>query len=250
MHKGVTALQNVYFLKLCRTYGIFPLWNFLIRIPGEKAEDYRSMAGLVPKIVHFNPPSSGARLVQAHRFSLYSNAEAGYLDDISPQDWYAGLFPSERFDLRQIAYYLTGKWQNTLGQGEEAYEEIATAILNWVDVWRTSSELPDLWFEPEQQAASELTLYDTRFGQKREWHLDERQAALYRQLDDPATVARLKTFDDGSTGTGRDIEAFLADFVANGLVMREGETCLGLAVPATTKIPAALRQNLYRRYLA
>src|SRR5690606_14013248 len=35
--KGVSAIQNVFLLKCATEYGLFPIWNLLVRIPGEHA---------------------------------------------------------------------------------------------------------------------------------------------------------------------------------------------------------------------
>ena len=51
LRKGVSALQNVHLIKLCRTYGVIPAWNILIRLPGEAPEHYAEMAALIPKII-------------------------------------------------------------------------------------------------------------------------------------------------------------------------------------------------------
>ena len=56
MAKGVTALQNVQFLKSCLRHGVQPVWNFINGIPGEREEDYQEMLSLIEKIHHLPPP--------------------------------------------------------------------------------------------------------------------------------------------------------------------------------------------------
>ena len=248
LRKGATALQNIYFLKLCRTYRIFPMWNFLIRIPGEQPEDYETMIALLPKIVHFAPPAAGVRPVQAHRFSVYGAPEAGYLDDLRPQAWYDGLFPADRFDLNRVAYYFSGTWRDTIGQDLESYTPLVESVRHWLGVWQSETALPDLCYDP-MAPTSGLTLVDTRFGRNGQWRLDPREAAVYRSIDDPRMPEGILSRADLKDVPASAVEQILADFVTSGLAIREGNRFLGLAVPSTATIASAERKILFKRYL-
>src|SRR5208282_1767562 len=47
MRKGVTAIQNVQLLRLCREFGIEIAWNLLYGFPGETPEDYVETAQII-----------------------------------------------------------------------------------------------------------------------------------------------------------------------------------------------------------
>ena len=68
MRKGVSALQTVYFLKLCRELELKPRWTNLIRVPGETKPTIERWQW-IPKVLHLS--ASGAGEIQLHRFSPY-----------------------------------------------------------------------------------------------------------------------------------------------------------------------------------
>ena len=77
MSKGVTALQNVAFLKWCSQYKVLPAWNLLYGFPGENAEDYEQISEIIDSICHLPPPySTGA--VRLDRFSPYFRSPEKY----------------------------------------------------------------------------------------------------------------------------------------------------------------------------
>ena len=83
----MTALNNVFALKMFGEYGINAGWGMLIRAPGERAEDYTGMATLIPKIVHLQPPYGGPRPIEMHRFSTNHERAAEFSDSHAPQPW-------------------------------------------------------------------------------------------------------------------------------------------------------------------
>lgn len=56
MKKGVTAFQNVRLLKWCAEYVLRVFWNVIYGFPGEPPDEYARMAGVVPSLVHLQPP--------------------------------------------------------------------------------------------------------------------------------------------------------------------------------------------------
>ena len=72
MNKGVTALQNIRLLRLCREYGIFARWHLLIGFVGENEADYDDQIKLFDKLYHLTPPLSVAK-IRLDRFSPYFN---------------------------------------------------------------------------------------------------------------------------------------------------------------------------------
>ncbi len=231
MRKGCTALQNVYYLKLCRTYFIFPMWNFLVGIPGEKKQDYEAQAELIPKIVHYYPPYSGIRLMQLHRFSPYFNEKEIFTAKIRPRAWYEGLFPKDLIDIDEVAYYFEAEWKHVLGRDQEDYAVILTPILKWIDTWKNEPVLPELCYHVLDMGG--LELFDTRFGKKGTWKLTPEEAGIYRAIDDPVTLETLSTAM-GENGSHLKLKEILDEFVKHGLAIEEAGRYLGLALPDTS----------------
>jgi len=241
MRKGSTALQNILHLKLCRIFFIFPSWNFLVRIPGERMEDYEAQARLIPKIVHLFPPYAGIRLMQLHRFSPYFEGGTAWVSSLQPRAWYGGLFPRQAVDIGEVAYYFDARWNHVVGSTQEDYEFIHRPILEWIGAWKTAVELPGLTYHALDMGG--LDLRDTRFGRDGTWRLGADEARVYRAIDDPADFASLQArLGDGALTSSR-LRGILGEFVENGIAVEEGGRYLGLALPDTAP-PLSLE---YRR---
>ncbi|MCA9692818.1 MAG: RiPP maturation radical SAM C-methyltransferase [Myxococcales bacterium] len=242
MGKGVTALQNVYFLKLCREYGVSALWNILIRIPGEAAEDYAEMCAWIPKLVHLQPPSGGAPLVEVHRFSPYFAQGDRWLEDVRPMPWYRGLFPADRYDLARVAYYFDATWKDTLGG--DTYDELRAQTLAWIERYRLAERMPALVAHEAEDGG--IVIDDTRGDEPVRWTLDAAQARVLRAIDDPARtskVARALADAGAPVSDEATLRGILRGFCDAGIALEERDTFLGLALPPRVD---ALAQD-YRR---
>ncbi len=247
MQKGVTALQNVYLLKLCRIFGITPAWNFLIRIPGELPENYEAMTALIPKIIHFYPPTGHVRLVQLHRFSPYFSGKDQSVTHVTAQPWYAGLFPETQVDLMRVAYYFDAEWKNTMGSTLEDYTGFVSRISDWVQTWCNFLHLPSLSYDIMQTGPLDLT--DTRFGKTGHWRLDEKESWVLKLIDDPASTGKIirKAADRGYEK--KEIQLILKNLTDHGLALEESGIYLGLALPdIVSSISLKHRRQMFRRY--
>ena len=184
---------------------------------------------MVPLIRHFTPPQTGIQPLQLHRFSVYHTESDRYLERFSPSPWYASLFPEGRVDLNRIAYYFEAEWKDTLGAAAEDYPELAGVVQDWVDAWLAAPQLPALAYRAGK--AGGLELLDTRFGKTGLWSLDSRESAVYRAIDDPATLAGVMKKMGERVETAAQAESILNDFVRAGLAIREDGRYLGLALP-------------------
>jgi ribosomal peptide maturation radical SAM protein 1 len=142
MKKGTRAIQNIYFLKLCREYNLIAFWNYLIRVPGERPDDYLQAKKLIPKIVHLQPPCRGrTSKLECVRFSSYFD-EKKWVKSIRPKPWYSVLFPGGHIDLSRVAYFFDADWQETLE--DSAYEGVNSTIKEWCRIWHEEVDLPEL----------------------------------------------------------------------------------------------------------
>ena len=240
MRKGVSYLQNVFFIKCCREHGVYASWNNLIRIPGEAPEDYVDMERLIPKIVHLNPPQGGARKIECHRFSPYFSGEAKGAENIKPLSWYNAIFPSDDFNLSRVAYFFLADWEDTLD--DSIYVPVITKTLDWLKIWINQQELPQLISHYRDDGT--LLISDTRYGPLKEWEYGAEEAMVYRSISDPASRSRVKSFiteekcpASCSVSSEEDILDCLQSFVDDGLAIEENNTYLGLALPEGTIDP-------------
>ncbi|MDR1979585.1 MAG: RiPP maturation radical SAM C-methyltransferase [Synergistaceae bacterium] len=226
MNKGVSAIQNVFFLKCARQYGIYLMWYVILGSYGETQSDCDEIADLVPKITHLTPPADDCWTVQVHRFSAYWRERERYFEEIRPAGWYPCLFP-EDFDLDRLAYYFDVK-----PFAEPAsYDGVSRAVSEWRRRWMFD-EVPCLFYKEEEGRAA---LYDSRPEKPVKIVLEPTEAALYRMLDD--IVPKWMLMEKASRiCPPEDAERILDAFVTHGFAMRSGELHLGLALREGFKV--------------
>ncbi|MEZ4451213.1 MAG: RiPP maturation radical SAM C-methyltransferase [Nannocystaceae bacterium] len=246
MRKGVSALQNVFFLRCCREHGIQVFWNNLIRVPGERQEDYDVMAARIPLLHHLRPPFGGAPPIEVHRFSPYFFERERWNTDLTPRPWYAGLFPADRVDLARVAYYFDAAWKDVLGGG--AYDRVIAATLEWSRIWREEPVLPTL---AAHAVPGGLEIADTRGGARVIHRLGELEALVYRAIDAPIRLRSLPKALAGTAAAGLDaaaLQAIVDDLLSAGIALAEGEWVLGLALAdATPEEPFKIRSGRLKR---
>jgi len=229
MNKGTTALQNIFFLKCCREYGILALWNNLIRIPGEVAEDYRQMQQWISQLVHFAPPPGGSPKIECHRFSPYFVDKEQWLEEWQPARWYQGLFPQDQINLSRVAYYFDAKWKDTLE--DEAYDEVVSAIIEWIRIWGESTILPRLSYR--LTADEELFIEDTRWNRSKVFTFNAVEASVYQMIDTPTSLKQILRKLRGTPGeklTTIQVQAILERFIEAELVLYDGTFYLSIAI--------------------
>jgi len=102
--KGVDAVQNVAMLKWCREFGIRVSWNVLFGAPGESDHWFQEMVGLFPLLFHLQPPQAITK-IRFDRFSPYFNQQSRYNLDLVPSSAYSYVYPGEKDELKEIAYF-------------------------------------------------------------------------------------------------------------------------------------------------
>ncbi len=239
MKKGVTAIQNVQFLKSCKEAGIEPFWNILYGFPGEEPRHYQDLDTLLRLLFHLSPPVDVCPVV-FERFSPYVSAPHAYGLRLRPFKVYEAMFPAS-IDMDRLGAY----FEPVAERGDTSYIEPAiTAFREWRDAWKDRP--PVLTYE---QGPGFAVLHDSR-----PWHasargeplrivLGEAAAALYAHCHAHRSRASIDRVMQASFGTtDAQVDGLLRDFVENGLMMREEERYLSLAVrkrpPAAAQRPA------------
>lgn len=229
MRKGVTAWQNVRLLKWCAQYGIGVSWNILYGFPQEPAGEYARMAAALPALTHLEPPNLSRLHVE--RFSPYHQrpGELGLRLD-GPLFHYGHVYPLERRLLDQLAYdfeysYLDGR------DPEDYMGELRRAVQRWRDVHeRNRGRLT--W----RRGPGFLRIVDERepFGYA-SYLLEGEQAEAYLACDEGATAAGVHEALRAAGHTGislAEVETFLRELVAAGLMFEADQRFVSLALPA------------------
>ncbi|HEY3821319.1 MAG TPA: RiPP maturation radical SAM C-methyltransferase [Polyangiaceae bacterium] len=81
MRKGVTGIQNIWFLRASEELGVHNQWNVLYGFPREEREEYAAMAALLPDLSHLEAPTGWGK-IHLLRFSPNHTdaANLGFVD--------------------------------------------------------------------------------------------------------------------------------------------------------------------------
>jgi ribosomal peptide maturation radical SAM protein 1 len=231
MRKGVTGLQNVQLLRLCREYGIEIAWNLLYGFPGEAPQHYDDMATNLEALYHLKPPGA-VSAIRLDRFSPnFDHSEDFGLSDVRPFALYNYLYPLPPERVANLAYFF--EYRHADGREPERYVKPA---LERIAVWK-ANRAGDLVMECNGRP--ELALVDTRPGREpRRFHLTGLERELYELCDEirarTALLAHVRDKVGADAQVEAGLDAFLSQMTAEGLMLREGDQFLSLAVPAGT----------------
>lgn len=234
MDKGVSALQNVRLLKWCAEIGIDPFWNILYGFPGEDPAEYDRMAALVPALTHLPPPRRVIR-IRLDRFSPnFDQSAARGFANVRPAAAYDTVYPFAETDLRRLAYYFDYDYAD--GRDPDGYtRDLRRAVEGWRDrAGSASLELRD--------CGDRLELIDRRAPIPTTTTLVGPARQAYLALDAGQTVPGLQAALERALGTAppaREIEAWLAAWTADRLVIQEGPRFLALATNPDGRVVAA-----------
>jgi ribosomal peptide maturation radical SAM protein 1 len=229
MHKGSRALENVRLLLWCRTYGVPAAWNLIYGVPGETDEDYERMTALIPALRFLQPPGCCGP-VRLDRFSTYAERPADYgLRELEPLDAYRYLYPFPRAPLMRIAY----AFEYAYAPGAEPWARVRP-LVEEVERWQAAPE----GGAPLLAAGNggPLRILDTRSDAAvAERRLDALESAVYLSCADIARRRDLEAMASArlpkGSVTSEKVDAILSSFVADRLMVKDGDRFLSLALP-------------------
>jgi radical SAM family protein len=229
MRKMTTGMRNVELIKWCTYYDISCMYNILMRFPGETEEDYRMQAGLVPKLLHLQPPW-GIVKARADRGSpMYTEPESQSIRTLKPAACYDYIFP-KKFNLERVSYYFDHEMDNVVD--EEHYDDLLENVGKWQESWSGNNH-PFLRY---RKALTSITIEDGRRRKQRKYVYADGPAALYEYCADARTPRDIVT----AMGTEQWVQQALDDFVAKDLMLFLDGRYLSLALPANPNFEITL----------
>jgi ribosomal peptide maturation radical SAM protein 1 len=232
MKKGVKAIQNVQLLKWCKELGLTPVWTLLWGFPGETRQDYREMAGLIPKISHLAPPNSISR-IRLDRFSPNFNFPEKFgIKKFAPNPAYKYIFPFEEESLHNLAYFFEYEYEPD-HNFDSALESVKNEIYRWID----NCQEVDLFFIDRQEA---LVVYDLRGLRKEHFFiLPGKERFIYLFCDGIKPFSKIKAEFQQQFNYENDpeIQSILDSLIEKNLMIRENNSYLSLALPLGTYSP-------------
>jgi magnesium-protoporphyrin IX monomethyl ester (oxidative) cyclase len=229
MNKGNNAAAHVAFLKNCRRHHLGLTWNLLIGIPGEKAEDYEEMTALIPRIVHFQPPT-GAFPIMFQRYSRYLEAPEDYGLELEPEEMNRYIYGDndDRVENLCMYYRLTGgAFSDERERMHPLYDRLYTAVYEWK---RIASSGEKRALEAAETEAG-LLLIDSRPCMVRPFML---LTGLKRAVFDACDEAKTERQLLGAlrdTAPEAEILAAAEELTALNVIARLGGRYISLALP-------------------
>jgi ribosomal peptide maturation radical SAM protein 1 len=227
MRKGVTGIQNLNTLRWGRYYGIDVAWNLLWGFPGETPEDYVHQLECLRLIPHLQPPIAAGR-IWMERFSPIFFARSEFPTQfVRPERSYSFVYPAH-VDLDRVAYFFDYEFVEALPS--ETYEETASFVASWKENWKsgratkmTFSVVPG-YLRIDDGRRLEAPVSST---------FDDPMASIYAACSDKPRSASSLHSELGNGITLSIVEDALHDFCVRGLMVRQGEVYLSLAIPST-----------------
>jgi ribosomal peptide maturation radical SAM protein 1 len=233
MRKGVTGIQNIQFLKWCYEFGVDPLWNILYAFPGEERRHYEGYPRFLRMLFHLRPPA-GVFPIIFERFSPYHSDPEKFNIQIKPSAEYHMLYPESVVDMKKLAYYFEGYWEGQAESPDDYIQPVVDAHKEWMSHWQEKK----IVFHYEKGPGF-LTIYDNRPWRDgadlrmRRLTLNELQSRVYLFCDENhsfSAIRKMLLADFRSPPNEVQTEKLLDQFVEQGLMLREGDRYLSLAV--------------------
>jgi ribosomal peptide maturation radical SAM protein 1 len=247
MRKGMTATQNIQLLKWCVEYGITPLWNILYGFPGERAEYYADYPRIMRLIMHMQPSGTVCPVV-FERFSPYHFQREKFNLTLRPLGYYKFLYPEQLVDTSKLAYYFEGEWEGGGSRDMEDYiRPVRDTWREWTEAWETKR----VFFNYEKGPGF-ITLFDNRPLQPgaetstRRIRLNEIQSTIYSYCDQAQsfpTIHQMVTSAYGAALSMEQTRTVVDRFVEHGLMFREADRYLSLAVRRKSRHPSTAGED-------
>jgi ribosomal peptide maturation radical SAM protein 1 len=241
MDKGNSGLQNVRTLKWCAEIGLVVVWAWLYGFPGEEPTEYRRLAELVPALTHL-PAPAGLFQIRLDRFSPNFNQAAEHgLVNLRAAVAYQYVYPFEPAALDRLAYYFDYDYAD--GRDPASYSGPLKAS---IATWRQAGAAARLELRLTDER---VEIEDSRPAAARPLTVLEGPAGLaYLALDSGATAravqAALRPTLGPATPTLEQLGGWLEAWLADRLVMREGDRYLSLATNPAERVELPVQRFL------
>jgi len=229
MRKGVSAIQNVAFLRNCAMTNVFPFWAILVGSPGETADIYEKYCRDLPQVVHLPPPGS-VTVVHFDRYSVYHMRPEEFGLELEPFPYYEMIYPFPKERLHQIAYFFDDRNRIRTDYFSELVKSLGRMVEiagTWQKQWIDPKSLPPRLFFERRNGSS--TVYDSRSGDVVRHEVGPLGTELLTRLEAPMRLGALEG-DAKGVGTA-EVEDELARLSERGLIFEEDGRAISLVFP-------------------
>jgi ribosomal peptide maturation radical SAM protein 1 len=225
MDKGVSGIQNVNLLRWARYYRVKLSWNLLYGFPGERPEDYEAQTRLLPHLRHLDAPVTAGRILMERFSPIHSDRARFPARFVRPPDHLQYVYPNY-IDLGRMSYFFDYELEDRLP--DDFYAPFVSAAHAWRDQ-KPNGPWPHLTY---LWSPGILQIYDGReSGETRRYDFSAPLSEIYRSISDRPLTAAAAAEKIGLSDDVAEVSDALNVFVGHGLVMKDGEQYLALALP-------------------
>lgn len=130
MNKGISAWQNIFFLRNTAALGMYVDWNLLWGFPGDEAQYYQETLELLPLLRHCSPPHV-FRHICIDRFSPYFSQPGDFhIQQLRPWAVYHMIYP-DGADVGKLANRFIGDYPCGSHDTPGLIRDIAGEVQEW-----------------------------------------------------------------------------------------------------------------------
>ena len=234
LRKGVSAIQNIQFLKFSSEFGIYVAWNLLYRMPWEEKESYDKMIELVPLLYHLQPPSAGMIIpIALDRFSPYFNDPQKYgIVDIKPKATFSLIYPDPKINLMNIAYTFDFAFENSESLVMSYIGELITAFYGWQKTYEEKKYYLNYRLVDGKVLIEDNRPLDNNNTEARKYYLENLEKEVFLLCDEISSLQEIqKKIDEG---TGRveadELKSAIGKLMEKKILYEESGRYVNLAV--------------------
>ena len=229
MGKGVTAIQNLFTIKMLMQHRIKVHYNILYGFPDDEASDYLAICKTIPLVYHLVPPHT----YEAISVTRFSPVQKRYqlLGELAASRHYRLVFSEEflertGFKLEDYCYIFERPFEND-ETCQTLYGVLTYQIVKWTRSWEQRTV--ELSFE---ESDDWISFRDSRqYVKPVMTTLGSAARSVYLALSGDIVSIRDLAHQMSSQLTQAQIHAEIERLVSLGFVYEEKGRCFGLAFP-------------------
>lgn len=228
MKKGVSAIQNIYTLKLGLEFDVKINYNILYGFPGDTVDEYKGMAKIIPSLFHLDPPVSHMKVFTTKYSPLFMDfRNFGEDSNLVHDSRYRLILPDDYiddigFDWDEYCYYFETPYHID-AELNEWYAVIGQQINYWQSLKDNKPELSYISSNncvkvTDSRESTELVVYE----------ISGLEMNIIKMAKSPVTI---KQIGEKFIGSSTDkIKVAIDNLVKMRLVYIENELIVSLAI--------------------
>jgi hypothetical protein len=206
------------------------VWNIIVGFPGEDEDEYATMAAVIPSLYHLQPPQTigAGRSVILYRFSPYHDDPNRWgITNVQAPDYYSTVYPFSESSLCRLANIFSFDYVD--GRDPTTYTE---KLRKEIGKWRNNYCPGGL---TSISSGDSLTIYDHRSTAiHKSYDMHGYEVAVYQYCDEARPIHSLQKYlqDLGFEENIGELRRLLDHWIANRIMISEGDRYLSLAIPA------------------